>query len=264
MSIRLLQMRNQDGRRFVAFTRNRGPAWRLDGFDTVLGLVLRTIEDRVGLTSAVAEHDSGEPVDLEAMFAQGRILAPIDHPDPAHLLVSWAAPDEQAAEIDDDEAEPAPWSAPPGWFFIASGFGVRGPGAALPRHPAEVPSLTAELAVVYVNGADGNPYRVGFALAGRGASGGTSPGQVALGGELLTGALPDESTPFTQADHHFRHEQFRRPGDVHVRLFGGLRAARALPAPEGAVVEVAATPFRYPLRCRLDAVPSAQVTIEVL
>ena len=258
MSIRLLQMRNQEGGRSVAFTRNRGPAWRLNGFDTVLGLALRAIEDRVGLASAIAEHDSGDIVDLEAAFSEGRMLAGIDHPDPAHLLVSGAAPADHAADI--DEADET--GAPPGWFFVASGLGVRGPGGALPRQPAEAASVTPDLAAIYVNGADANPYRLGFALAALGGR----PGQVVLGGELLTGALPDESTAFAHLDHyHFSHEQFRRPGDVHVRLLGGLPGTpRTQPGAPGVVIEVAATPFRYPLRCRLDAVAPVRLTVEVL
>ena len=261
MSIRLLQMRNQEGGRSVAFTRNRGPAWRLDGFDTVLGLALRAIEDRVGLASAVAEHDSGNIVDLEAAFAEGRMLVPIDHPDPAHLLVSGAAAADAALDIDESD-EVGNWGAAPGWFFVASGLGVRGPGGTLPRQPAEAASVTPELAAIYVNGADASPYRLGFTLAALAAC----PGQVVLGGELLTGALPEESMAFAHLEHHhFRHEQFRRPGDVHVRLLGALPGApRTQPAAPGAVIEVAATPFRYPLRCRLDLVPSARLTVEVL
>ena len=40
--------------------------------------------ERVSLTELVAARGAGEPVDL----SQLELLAPIDHPDPAHLMVS--------------------------------------------------------------------------------------------------------------------------------------------------------------------------------
>ena len=41
-----------------------------------------------GLVETHLTSSPEEKVDLEAAYAEGRVLPPIDHPDPAHLLVT--------------------------------------------------------------------------------------------------------------------------------------------------------------------------------
>ena len=50
--------------------------------------------------------------------------------------------------------------------------------------------------------------------------------------------------------HHFKYAQFRRPGDVHVHFFGTatLSFSDGIKAEAGDVFEIAAAPFRFPMR----------------
>ena len=297
MSIRLLQTRNADGVRELVFTRNRGVAWRLKGIGSTLALAQRAIEDRVGLLTAIAEHDSGEIVDLEAAFAEDRVLAPVDHPDPAHLLLTrsggHAGVDACEDGVNDGRPIEGEIGTPPDWFYQGDGQGIAAHGAGLscPEF-AETAEMRSGIAGIYVNGSDGIPYRLGFALAGYVSR----SCEAALGGELLTGVLPGgirgslrslrghavvSEAPFLAGEdhmahsianlehHHFRHEQFRRAGDVHVHLFDtGTAAAIRMQPHDG--IGIAAGPFRYPWygqverRGRLEAVAARRMTVEVL
>jgi hypothetical protein len=64
--------------------------------------------------------------------------------------------------------------------------------------------------------------------------------------------------------HHFKYEQFRRPGDVHVHFFGTatLSFAEGVTTQEGDVFEITAEPFRLPLSNMLQrsAARSVKVT----
>src|SRR5205823_13712529 len=51
-------------------------------------LALRAIEAGASLADITSQLGLGGEVDTAAEFAAGRIVAPIDHPDPAHLLMS--------------------------------------------------------------------------------------------------------------------------------------------------------------------------------
>lgn len=50
--------------------------------------------------------------------------------------------------------------------------------------------------------------------------------------------------------HHFKYSMFRRPGDIHVHFFGTatLSFSDNIRAQPGDVFEIAAPPFRLPLR----------------
>jgi hypothetical protein len=64
--------------------------------------------------------------------------------------------------------------------------------------------------------------------------------------------------------HHFKYEQFRRPGDVHVHFFGTatLSFAEGLTTQEGDFFELTAEPFRLPLSNALKR--SAASSVEVI
>lgn len=188
--MRLIQLTLGSGARAVAASGDDG--WRLvDGVASVYALANRAIEAGRSLAGTVAATGLGERADIDAAFAEGRILAPIDHPDPAHLLVSGTGlthlgsadardkmhRDAQAAEGATDSmrmfrlglegGKPAAGEAgvQPEWFYKGDGSIVAAPGAAL-CSPAfaldggEEP----EIAGLYVIGPDGVPHRVGFAL----------------------------------------------------------------------------------------------------
>jgi hypothetical protein len=63
--------------------------------------------------------------------------------------------------------------------------------------------------------------------------------------------------------HHFKYAAFRRPGDVHIHFFGTatLSFSDGVRAEPGDVFEIAAAPFRLPLRnpLRIDAPLAVEV-----
>ena len=84
MTMRLLQRRDADGTRTVIVA-DGDRAMILPGVASVRALAMRAIAEGRGLADAVAACGTGASVDLAAELAAGRLLAPIDHDDPAHL-----------------------------------------------------------------------------------------------------------------------------------------------------------------------------------
>jgi hypothetical protein len=149
-----------------------------------------------------------------------------------------------------------------------------------------------EIAGIYIIDEEGTPRRLGFALANEFSDHVTERGNylwlahsklrpAALGPELLTGPLPATiagtsriirngavfwEKPFLSGEdnmshsianleqHHFKYDLFRRPGDVHVHFFGTatLSGADGVQTQDGDIFEIAAEPFRMPLRNRLS------------
>jgi hypothetical protein len=141
------------------------------------------------LAEAAAARGLGAEVDLAAALAEGRVLAPLTHPDPAHLhltgtglthLGSAATRDamHQAADaaLTDsmkmfrmglEGGKPAELpGVQPEWFYKGNGYQAVGPGA-----PLVSPGFALdggeepEIAGIYLIGPDGTPHRLGFALA---------------------------------------------------------------------------------------------------
>ena len=116
-----------------------------------------------------------------------RLLIPLDHPDPAHCLVSGAGlthlgsasqraemhaqkenktDSEKMFEMGLEGGKPATGrGVQPGWFYKGDGQILRGPNEAL-----EIPSFSEdggeepEIGGCYVNDLDGTPCRLGFAI----------------------------------------------------------------------------------------------------
>ena len=131
--------------------------------------------------------------DPAALLAKGRVLPPIDHPDPAHLLVTGtglthlgsaatrdsmhakAASADEAALTDSmkmfrmglEGGKPAKGETgvQPEWFYKGDGSFVAAPGKPLVS-PAfgEDGGEEPEVAGIYLVGRDGQPWRIGFAL----------------------------------------------------------------------------------------------------
>ncbi|MFD1342607.1 AraD1 family protein [Litorisediminicola beolgyonensis] len=172
----------------------------------------------IGLTGAV---------DLETLYAEGRLLPPVTHPDPAHLhltgtgLTHLGSASTRAAmhkKADDNETDsmkmfrlgveggkPANGAAgvQPEWFYKGNGTALVSPGAALtaPKF-AEDGGEEPEIAGVYLIAPDGTPVRLGWALANEFSDhvmerrnylylAHSKLRQAAIGPELLIGDLPE-------------------------------------------------------------------------
>ncbi len=227
MSLSLTQLVDDAGRRMVAATGADGVSRRLDGALSSYTLALEAIATGESLAEVVARHEPGETVDLPAALAEGRVLPPIDHPDPAHCLLTGtglthlgsaegrdsmhkAAAAGQATDsmrmflmgVDGGKPAGGTIGVQPEWFYKGDGSSLVAPGAALPSPGfAGDAGEEPEIAGIYVVGPDGTPWRLGFALGNEFSDHVTERGNylwlahsklraASLGGELLTGTLP--------------------------------------------------------------------------
>ena len=191
MALRLLQHRAPSGARAVILA-DHDTAHVLGGVTSVRDLAARAIADGTSLASAARQCPKGAVVDLAEEFAAGNLIAPIDHDDPAHLMLAGTGLTHLgSAEGRDKMHRDAASSAhqtdsmrmflegleggkpaagvigqQPEWFYKGDGSQLVGPADAL-----EMPMFAQdggeepELAGVYMIGPDGTPFRLGFALA---------------------------------------------------------------------------------------------------
>lgn len=229
MTLRLLQHRGADGARSVIAAR-AGHAAFVPGVESVRALAAKAIAMGTDLAGAIAACGEGRPVDIAAALAAGRLLAPIDHPDPAHLFMTGTGlthlgsaegrdkmhREAAAAEKQTDSMriflEGVAGGKPgegqvgsqPEWFYKGNGHGLVGPGARLTSPAfAKDGGEEPELAGIYLIGEDGTPFRLGVCLANEFSDHVTERHnylwlahsklrQAALGPELLVGPFPAE------------------------------------------------------------------------
>jgi hypothetical protein len=228
MGMRLLQVREADGVRVVAAMDDAGRARRVRGFDTVYALALAAIAAKTSLSAMIEKAGADGEVDVRAAEAEGRLLVPIDHPDPAHLFItgtglthlgSAEGRDKMHRDIADgaaltdtmkmfklglDGGKPAPDCAgvQPEWFYKGDGSTLAAPGAALNSPGFALDGgEEPEMVGLYVIGEDGAPYRIGFVLGNEFSDHVTERQNYlylahsklracALGAEILLGDLP--------------------------------------------------------------------------
>ena len=282
----LIQFFNANGERAVGAVEG-GVARVVNDATSVYQLAITALAHHGGLGALIAEKGLGETVDRAAILAEGRMLAPIDHPDPAHLYVTGtglthlgsaatrdamhkANGDKPAGELTDsmkmfrmgvEGGKPSDGrkGVQPEWFYKGNGYSVVNPG-----HPIPSPGFALdageepEIAGIYVIDQNGQPRRLGFALANEFSDHVTERVNYlylahsklracAFGPELRVGDLPAHiegmsriwrdgkvlwEKPFLSGEdnmshtianleyHHFKYDLFRNPGDVHVHMFG--------------------------------------------
>lgn len=190
MATRLLQHRADDGTRSVVFAEGSS-AHVLPGVGSVRELALRAIAAGTGLADAARACGTGAAIDLTAEFAAGRFLAPIDHEDPAHLVLSGTGLTHLGSAEGRDKMHREAAAAThqtdsmrmfleglaggkpeqgvgqqPEWFYKGDGSQIAGPDMPLEMPPfAQDGGEEPELAGIYLIGPDGTPFRLGFALA---------------------------------------------------------------------------------------------------
>lgn len=230
MTMRLLQIRARDGGRMVALADEKGQAHALTGFASIYELAQGAIAAGVSLVQMAERAGAAGDVDLREAEAEGRLIAPIDHPDPAHLFVTGTGLTHlgsaegrdkmhrdlaDAATLTDSmkmfklgleggRPEEGCAGVQPEWFYKGDGTTIVAPGAPLPS-----PSFALdggeepEIVGIYVIGQDGTPYRLGFALGNEFSDHVTERQNYlylahsklrccALGAELLLGELPSD------------------------------------------------------------------------
>jgi hypothetical protein len=311
----LVQIRRSSERRVAVVD---GPLLRLlDGCTSVHGLATEALAAGSALTALLARRVSGDRLEYEPVYrgeSEWRLLPPLDHPDePARCLVSGtglthlgSAKDRQSMHATAEEGltdsmkmfrwgldhgRPAPGQVgiAPEWFYKGRGTILRAHG-----EPLLVPDFAedggeeAEIAGLYLIGADGRPQRVGMAVGNEFSDhrferrnylnlAGSKLRTCALGPELVIAPHFQSVPGRVQIEraghvlwskdirsgegemchslqniehHHFKFEAHRRPGDVHVHFFGAhsLSFGDGVELRDGDVMEVAFEGFGRPLR----------------
>jgi len=312
----LIQFYDQNGRRAVAVI-EAGMARTVNDAVSVYDLAIAALDQGASLPGIIAARGYGPTVDRDLILAEGRMLSPIDHPDPAHLYVTGTglthlgsaatrdAMHKSAGTITEENltdsmkmfrmglegGKPAAGQVgvQPEWFYKGNGYSVVAPGRPIPSPAfAKDAGEEPEIAGIYVIDGNGQPRRLGFALANEFSDHVTERVNYlflahsklracAIGPELRLGDLPrhiegtsrilrDGQTlwekPFLSGEdnmshtianleyHHFKYDLFRNPGDVHVHMFGTatLSFADGISTREGDVFEISESQFGAPLR----------------
>lgn len=188
----LSQIRKPDGSLAVV-AREGKEAYEVRGAASVYALAIDCAKGAKDLAAHIGSLGFGAAVDLEQAYDEDRLLAPITHPDPAHLHLTGTglthlgsaatrnAMHQKAAGAEEnltdsmkmfrmglEKGKPANGSpgVQPEWFYKGNGFTLAAPGAALTSPAfADDAGEEPEIAGIYVIGEDGTPFRLGFALS---------------------------------------------------------------------------------------------------
>ena len=184
----LVQFKTEHGGRAVGLV-SGNDIRVVDKATSVYGLALTAIGSGETLTRLVEERLSDDAESYDALIAEGRLLTPLDHPDPAHLYVTGtglthlgSASTRDAMHVSEPEkltdsmkmfnmglegGRPAEGEigVQPEWFYKGDGGSIVPPGAEL-DYPgfAQDGGEEPEICGLYLIGPDGTPWRLGFAL----------------------------------------------------------------------------------------------------
>jgi hypothetical protein len=188
----LIQFKDGHGGQGVGRLEANGKVRPVSGAESTYRLAVEAIGRGCGLKELVDERLHSTEHDYDQLLADGSILPPLDHPDPAHCIVTGTglthlgsadARDAMHKKISGEietltdsmkmfrmgleggkrnDGKPG---IQPEWFYKGSGSILRGSG-----QPLTMPDFSEdggeepEIAGLYVIAADGTPYRLGFAL----------------------------------------------------------------------------------------------------
>jgi hypothetical protein len=227
MPLRLVQMLTPSGERFVAAATDGPLGRRVNGAATVISLAQAAIAAKSTLGAMVDAAGYGEEIDLGEALLSKKIMAPIDHPDPARVFLTGTglthlgsadARDRMHAKAHSADAsdsmkmfrmgldggKPAhgQTGVQPEWFYKGDGRSIVAPEMPLPSPDFALDGgEEPELAGIYLIAADGTPFRLGFTLANEFSDHVTERmnylylahsklRHASLGPELLLGSLP--------------------------------------------------------------------------
>lgn len=193
----------------------------------------------------------------------------------------------------------------PEWFYKGTGLDALRSGDPLiaPFHGTTI-GEEAELAGVYMIGPDGTPHRIGFTMANDVSDhafeqrnymyiAASKLRGCPIGPELFIGALPQSvigtvrvkradtviwESPFASGEanmshsianleyHHFKSASARRPGDVHLHLFGcdASSGASGISIMDGDVFEIETPIMGRPLRNAVQFEAQRSISVKCL
>lgn len=189
----LFQFIDHNGERAVGAVEG-STARTVTGAASVYALATSAMTRGIGLSALIGEMGLGETVDRAAIASEGRMLSPIDHPDPAHLYVTGTGlthlgsastrdamhtANSGAAEtgltdtmkmfrmgLEGGKPAEGQKGVQPEWFYKGNGYSVVNPGQPIPSPGFALDAgEEPEIAGIYVIDQSGQPRRLGFALA---------------------------------------------------------------------------------------------------
>jgi hypothetical protein len=230
--MRLVQFKDDKGQRRVGrIEADGGHATALKDVATVYELANLALDRGAALAALADDLAKGDKVDYDALLKAGRVLTPIDHPEPARFLVTGTglthtgsaaarnkmhtmtqgsnAPESDSMKIfrmGIDGGKPAKGKigVMPEWFFKGTSHCIVAPGAALPLPGyAQAGAEEPEVVGIYILDKDGKPCRIGFTLGNEFSDHITEAQNYlftansklracAIGPELLLGDLPHD------------------------------------------------------------------------
>jgi hypothetical protein len=329
--MRLVQLRVGDARGVAVVEE---PKLRLiGGFNSVYDLVQAAIEIGGKLSSVAADHLTDVSLDYDQVYqghAVWKLLAPIDHPQEiARCLVSGTglthlgsardrasmhmAKEQELTDsmkmfrwgVEGGRPDAGKIGIAPEWFHKGYGSVVHAHGEPLLVPPyAEDGGEEAEIAVVYVIGKDGRPYRVGMAQGNEFSDhrfekknylnlAGSKLRTCSIGPELVIDpdfrSVPGTVTisrngqqfwsqPIASGEeemshslrnlehHHFKFELHRRPGDVHIHFLGAhsLSFGQGIELHDGDVMAIHFDGFGRPLSNPVKVENEKDAPVEVI
>lgn len=288
----------------------------LEGVSSTYELVQQTFQTGTSLPDLINQYAVGSRLDYPTLIREQRILLPLDHPDPYHSWItgtglthlgSASSRDAMHQKLKQSEQDELTDSMrmfqmgledgkmvnntpgiQPEWFYKGNGL------MAVPSgQPLLSPSFAMdgseepEVVGLYVNGPDGAPFRVGFAVGNEFSDhtmekinylylAHSKLRPCSYGPELLIGDLPNHLTGTSKITrgnevvwekkfltgeanmshnltnlehHHFKYDLFRQPGDVHIHYFGTsvLSFADGIEVRHGDTFEIQIPEFGQPL-----------------
>nr|WP_067288840.1 AraD1 family protein [Marinobacterium profundum] len=311
--MRLIQCIHQQQLR-VALVESSDTVRLLHGEGGTYALAMAAVNNGNSLQQQVEAQLSDDTLDYQQLVDNGDLRAPVSHPDPAHChitgtgLTHLGSADTRASmhsnlseetQLSDsmrmfkmglEGGKPAAGETgvQPEWFYKGDGDIVIAPEQALPvPHFAEDAGEEPELIGIYLIGPNGQPLRLGFAIANEFSDhkiekvnylwlAHSKLRACSFGPELLVGDLPDHiegesrivrdgkvlwRKPFLTGEanmshsianleeHHFKYAQFRRAGDLHLHFMGTatLSFADGISTIAGDRFEIEAPQFGRPL-----------------
>lgn len=230
--VRLVQFETDQGERRVGLVAPDGDRLiPLHGVARVIDLAEEAVARKTPIAEIVRERATDPALDYGALLEAGKVMAPVDHPEPARFMVtgtglthigSAAARNQMHVLTHGDDAEESDslkifrmgieGGKPPAgeigiqpeWFYKGVGTCVLPPGAALPLPAfAKAGAEEAEIVGLYYIGPDGTPFRIGYALGNEYSDHLTEAENYlylahsklracSMGPELLLGELPQE------------------------------------------------------------------------